>query len=55
MSSLNGERDGKNQLQNTATKGSKGDDDLDSQSSQTHIIRKVEWTLTEENAGGNRV
>lgn len=44
-----------NQLQNTATKGSRGEDDMDSQSSQTHIIKKVEWTLTEGNADTSRV
>lgn len=52
---IGGNRGPINQLQTTATKGSRTDDDVDSQSSQTHIIRKVEWTLTEENAGVSRV
>lgn len=48
MNSLNG-------VQNVVTNGSRSDDDLDSQSSQTHIMRRVEWTLTEETAGPPRV
>ena len=44
-----------NQMQTTATKGSRTSDDVESQSSQTHIIRKVEWTLTEENSGDSGI
>ena len=56
MESLNGEPAPQgNRLQNVATKGSRTEDDLDSQSSQTHIMRRVEWTLTEETNGVSRV
>ena len=53
MNNLNENGGGKNGLHNVASKASKGDDDVDSQSSQTHIIRKVEWSLTEENTGSH--
>ncbi|KAL6722353.1 hypothetical protein ACLMJK_001460 [Lecanora helva] len=47
-----GRREGNpDHMQTTAMKGSRTSDDVDSQSSQTHIIKKVEWTLTEENSG----
>ena len=54
MNNLHGNRHSAqsgNQLQNVATKASKTDDDVDSQSSQTHIIKKIEWTLTDNHAG----
>ena len=44
-----------NQLHSVATKASKKSDDIDSLSSQTHIIRKVEWSLTEEHTGLSHV
>lgn len=40
-----------NQLHGVATMASKADNDVDSQSSQAHILKKVEWSLTEENTG----
>ena len=54
MNSLNNERyagRAGNQVQNVASKASRTDDDVDSQSSQTHIIKKVEWTLTDNHTG----
>ena len=39
------------QMPIVASKASRTDDDADSQSSQTHIIKKVVWTLTDNHAG----
>ncbi len=60
MSSLSagagGNQGGNNdQLQNIAAQGSRTHDDVDSQSSQTIIIDKVEWTLMVGNSDISRV